>query len=168
MGVTKLVGPEEARSLHESGVADLGENRVQDALRKMDALTGLPVRWHMIGHLQTNKVSKAVGRFDLIQSVDSLRLARSIAETARRKELVAEILLQVNVSGEGTKSGFAPEELAPALWADFHRLIAHMLPTFKPHAAILTLVLIQWHISNLHRTLPTTYYIANRLLVQAK
>jgi len=115
VAVTKLVGPGEARALWECGVRDLGENRVQEALRKMDALADLPVEWHMVGRLQTNKAKKVVGAFRLIHSVDSLRLARALDEAAGRRGLSVEALVEVNVSGEPTKAGFQPADLAPAL-----------------------------------------------------
>lgn len=114
VAVTKSVGIAEAQALYECGVRELGENRVREALRKQDALAALKIHWHMIGHLQTNKANKAVGKFVLIHSVDSLRLAHAINAAAERAG-AADVLLQMNVSGEQTKSGFAPAELEPAL-----------------------------------------------------
>ena len=113
--VTKMVGVEEARVVFEAGVRDLGENRIQEARRKMDALSDLDISWHMIGHLQTNKANKAAGAFHLVHSVDSLRLARALDGACRRKEAPAEVLVQVNVSAEETKAGFRPDGLGPAL-----------------------------------------------------
>jgi hypothetical protein len=82
----------------------LGENRVQEALTKMEEVTG-PAQWHLIGHLQTNKVKQAAGRFALIQSVDSLRLAEAIARHAPNQA----VLVEVNIAREPQRSGVAPD-----------------------------------------------------------
>ena len=103
------------RQVAESGLPIIGENRVDEAERKQSELGRLGARWHMIGHLQRNKAKKAVRLFDAVESVDSVRLARKLAseaEKAGREEL--EILLEVNVSGEPTKGGFADEEVLQA------------------------------------------------------
>ena len=93
----------------ECGVTDIGENRVQDAEVKFEKLGG-KTRRHMIGHLQTNKAKDAVRLFDMIHSVDSLRLAQAIDRASAGEGKIQEILLQVNVSGEESKSGVTPEE----------------------------------------------------------
>lgn len=106
---------EEAFSL---GVTEFGENRVQDALKKRSDLSPALVQsshWHFIGHLQTNKVKQVVGNFDLIHSVDTLRLAKEISEQATNKGLVQKILLQVKVLEDPSKSGFTPESLRSSL-----------------------------------------------------
>jgi pyridoxal phosphate enzyme (YggS family) len=97
-----------------AGLADMGENRVQEAAGKIAEarLKGVSVRWHLVGHLQTNKVKTALNLFDIIHSVDSLHLAAAISRVASRPVAV---LLEVNVSGEESKYGLAPEEVAPAL-----------------------------------------------------
>jgi pyridoxal phosphate enzyme (YggS family) len=92
------------------GQVDFGENRVQEALTKIPSVPTV-ARWHMVGHLQTNKVKDAVGLFALIQSVDSARLAEEIGRQAARIGKNQEILIQVNTSGEPQKSGCNPEEL---------------------------------------------------------
>ena len=115
VAVTKTVDPDHARALHDLGLRDLGENRVQEILRKQTALADLDINWHMIGHLQTNKAKKILGCCRLIHSVDSLRLAQALSKAAADLPAAAEILLQVNVSGEHTKAGFTPEELPAAL-----------------------------------------------------
>ena len=107
--VTKEAGLEEIEEILRLGLKDLGENRVQDALLKYNAI-GKRASWHMVGHLQTNKVRDAVRIFSLIHSVDSPRLARAIDEEAKRIDKVQETLIQVNTSGEKTKFGTAPEE----------------------------------------------------------
>jgi pyridoxal phosphate enzyme (YggS family) len=91
-------------------VADVGENRVQEALQKMAALT-LPVRWHLVGHLQRNK-ARALDRFALLHSLDSARLADAVSAVGDQLGRPVEVLVQVNVSGEATKGGFPPDQLA--------------------------------------------------------
>ena len=110
VAVTKTVGANEVRALHALGQQEIGENRVQPALAKMEAVSDLPLRWHMIGHLQRNKVKKALPRFALIHSVDSLRLAHAITREAEELGRAAEVLLEVNVSGEESKFGLTPDE----------------------------------------------------------
>ena len=114
IGVTKTVGVEAVVEAYEAGLRDFGENRVQEALAKMEAVRqlGFEPRWHMIGHLQTNKVKIAAGRFGIIHSVDSVRLANEIS---RRYESLVPVLLEVNVAQDAAKFGFAPEEVAAAL-----------------------------------------------------
>ena len=107
--VTKEAGLEEIEEILRLGLKDTAENRVQDALLKYNAI-GKRASWHMVGHLQTNKVRDAVRIFSLIHSVDSPRLARAIDEEAKRIDKVQETLIQVNTSGEKTKFGTAPEE----------------------------------------------------------
>ena len=112
VAVTKGFGADAVRAALDAGLADIGENRVQEALQKQDALRDLTgVRWHLIGHLQRNKVRAVVGRFEVVQSLDSLELA---TELHRRSSTQQRVLLQVNVARESQKSGCAPEE-APVL-----------------------------------------------------
>ena len=111
VAVTKTHGPEAVLAAWQAGLRDVGENRVQEALPKMDAV-GVPVRWHLIGHLQRNKV-KAVTRFDLLHSLDSVRLAEAVdrmaGESGGRR---FDVLVEVNVSGEASKTGFMLGDLA--------------------------------------------------------
>jgi pyridoxal phosphate enzyme (YggS family) len=107
VGVTKTVTADVARALVELGVTDIGENRVQEAAKKREALAGLDVAWHMIGHLQTNKVKDALRLFDLIHSVDSFHLAEAISKRAESQGGAASILVQVDIGGEDTKFGVA-------------------------------------------------------------
>ncbi len=108
--VVKEARNEDVEEALGAGVTDIGENRVQDALIKNESLKAAgPVRWHFIGHLQTNKVKKAVGFFDMIHSVDSLHLAESIQREAKKLNKMQSVLVQVNVSGEDTKFGISPE-----------------------------------------------------------
>ena len=114
VAVTKGFGTEAIRAALDAGLADIGENRVQEAVQKQDALANLTgVRWHLIGHLQRNKARVVAGRFDLVHSLDSLELAR---ELDRRSGGGApqRVLLQVNVAREAQKSGCALED-APML-----------------------------------------------------
>lgn len=106
VGVTKTYGPDAPRAAWEAGLRDVGENKVQEALAKMPKV-GVPLRWHLIGHLQRNKV-KQIDPFDLIQSMDSARLADALAAHGSARGRPVEVLAQVNVSGEETKGGYQP------------------------------------------------------------
>ncbi|WP_309671006.1 YggS family pyridoxal phosphate-dependent enzyme [Gemmatimonas sp.] len=109
IAVTKTHGPDAVTAAWDAGVRDVGENKVQEAESKMAQVT-VPVRWHLIGHLQRNKAKNAA-KFDLVHSLDSARLAVALDEAAGEAQRVLEVLVQVNVSGESTKSGFAPKDL---------------------------------------------------------
>jgi pyridoxal phosphate enzyme (YggS family) len=116
VAVTKGFGIEVARAALNAGLTRLGENRVQEALPKVAALPD--AEWHLVGRLQRNKARKALSAFAVVHSVDSIELLRRLADEAMRAELAPRLLLEVNVSGELTKAGFAPErleEVAPAL-----------------------------------------------------
>jgi pyridoxal phosphate enzyme (YggS family) len=109
IAVTKTYGPDAVEAAWRSGLKDVGENRVQEAVAKM-AATQVPMRWHLIGHVQTNKV-KAVDGFALVHSVDSARLADALDEFGVARGRAVDVLLQVNTSGEVSKYGWAPEDL---------------------------------------------------------
>jgi len=114
VAVSKTHPPELIREAFEAGQRAFGESRVQDALPKLDALpTG--IEWHFIGHLQTNKIRKVVDRFALFHGVDNENLAVQINRIAGELGVTANVLLEVNVSGEVSKFGFAPEKLPAAL-----------------------------------------------------
>jgi pyridoxal phosphate enzyme (YggS family) len=102
VAVTKGFGPDVCRQALDAGLRILGENRVQEALTKMESVQA--AEWHLIGHLQTNKVRQAAGRFALIQSVDSLHLAEALARADRAQQ----VLVEVNVAREPQKSGVDP------------------------------------------------------------
>ena len=108
---TKMNDAENVKQAVAGGVDCCGENRVQELVQKLPlgAYTGKPV--HFIGHLQTNKVGKVIGQVDLIQSVDRLELLACIDKEAAKRGLVQQILLEVNIGAEQSKSGFTPEEL---------------------------------------------------------
>jgi pyridoxal phosphate enzyme (YggS family) len=121
VAVSKTIPAERVKEAIESGVTILGENYVQEARDKFNALAQYPVSWHFIGHLQSNKAKYAVRLFDLIHSVDSLKLARELHKQAQKVDKVQPILVQVNISGEGTKSGISAQE-APGLILEISRL----------------------------------------------
>lgn len=104
VAVTKTYGPDAVVAAWDAGLRDAGENRVQEARAKM-ADVNAPLRWHLIGHLQRNKVKQLAG-FHLVHSMDSARLADALDEQGRLREHPMDVLLQVNVSGEGTKGGY--------------------------------------------------------------
>ena len=109
LAATKTVDVELINHAIESGISYIGENRVQEFLLKEPDY--LPVHKHFIGHLQTNKVKDIVGRVELIHSVDSLHLAKEISKQSEKLGIVSDILLEVNVGGEESKYGFAPDEV---------------------------------------------------------
>lgn len=109
LAVTKTHTVEEINEAIDHGVTDIGENKVQEILEKYDRVK--PVRWHMIGHLQTNKVKNIIDKVDLIHSVDSIKLAREISKRAIEHDRIMDILIQVNVAGEESKFGVSPDEV---------------------------------------------------------
>ena len=110
IAVTKTHGAEAVVAAFEAGVTDVGENRVQEAEQKM-AVVDVPVRWHLIGHLQRNKAKHAL-RFHLVHGMDSERLAAALHDVAVHAGATLDVLVQVNVSGEASKSGVAPSALS--------------------------------------------------------
>ncbi|MBR5157880.1 MAG: YggS family pyridoxal phosphate-dependent enzyme [Clostridia bacterium] len=107
--VTKTVDAAAAQEVLDSGVTVLGENRVQALLEKYEVLADKP-EWHLIGHLQTNKVKYIADKISLIHSVESFRLAEEIDKKAKQADKIQDILIEVNVSGEASKFGIRPEE----------------------------------------------------------
>jgi pyridoxal phosphate enzyme (YggS family) len=121
MAVTKTVSAEAIQSAYLAGICFFGENRVQEAAAKISTTllhepdnSALTPQWHLIGHLQTNKVKKALELFQAIQSVDSLRLAEALQRQAEALQKTIEVFIEVNTSGEASKFGVAPAP-APAL-----------------------------------------------------
>jgi PLP dependent protein len=112
VGVTKYVTAEVARPLAEAGCLDLGESRPQQLWDKAAALADLPIRWHAIGHLQRNKARRTAPLATLIHSVDSPRLLEALEEACTGP---LSVLLEVNISGESAKHGFAPGQIEPVL-----------------------------------------------------
>ena len=131
---TKMNDAEAVREAIRAGVDCCGENKVQELTAKLseNAYEGAPV--HFIGHLQTNKVKQVVGKVDLIQSVDSERLLAAIDKEAAKQGIVQNILLEVNVGGEESKSGFEPDEILPLVdkLAQFPNIRVKGLMTIPP------------------------------------
>ena len=113
--VCKTMPAEVVREAIEAGVTDLGENYIQEAKEKINALATYPATWHFIGHLQSNKAKYAVRLFDLIHSVDSLRLAKELDKYAKKNDKIQPILIQVNVAKEDSKSGVYVEDIVQLL-----------------------------------------------------
>ena len=116
LAATKTVEAEFINYAISLGLDHIGENRVQELLSKYDAYDLANTKLHMIGHLQTNKVRQIVGKVDMIESVDSLRLAKEISEQSVKRNVTTDILVEVNIGGEESKSGVAPKDLEELLW----------------------------------------------------
>ena len=136
VAVSKSVGAAEIREAYSLGYTVFGENRIQDALPKLAAID-LPIEWHFVGRLQTNKVRKAIGEFALVHSLDSRRLASVLSDESQRRGLRTSCLLQVSTSGEASKQGISPDE-AHQFLTDLEGLTdieVVGLMTMAPHAA---------------------------------
>ncbi|MBR3772041.1 MAG: YggS family pyridoxal phosphate-dependent enzyme [Clostridium sp.] len=120
IAVSKTKPVEDVREAMEAGMRNFGENKVQEIVDKYEAIDE-PLNWHMIGHLQRNKVKYIVDKVCLVHSVDSERLALQIDEEAKKKNVICPILIEVNVAGEDTKFGVSPEETEELI-----RLIAQL------------------------------------------
>ena len=137
LAVTKSQPPEAVRAAAEAGLVLFGENKVQEAKAKIPLCPG-KLRWHMIGHLQSNKCRDAVEWFEMIQSVDSLPLAEEINKRAEQAAKTIPILLEVNVVGEASKFGYPPQQML----AEFNRINAlprleiHGLMTVPPYSPV--------------------------------
>src|SRR5215813_8966668 len=126
LAVSKTVPVEVLRDAYALGLRVFGENRVQEAQEKIAAMALPDLHWELIGHLQTNKANRAAELFARVQSVDSLRLAEALSTRASALGKTLPILLEVNVAGEESKSGFTPEEIVESA-----RAIAKM-PSLRP------------------------------------
>jgi pyridoxal phosphate enzyme (YggS family) len=115
VAVTKTHPPEVLEAARDAGLEDVGENRVGELEEKVGALGREAFRWHLVGHLQRNKAARALDRFDLLHSLDSLRLARTLSAEAAGREALVRVLVQVNTSGEASKYGLDPEEALKVL-----------------------------------------------------
>lgn len=135
VAVSKTVPADRVSAAINAGVTDLGENYVQEAREKIEALGRETVSWHFIGHLQSNKAKYAVKLFDLIHSVDSLKLAKELDRRARALGKVQKVLVQVNISGEATKSGIETEQAMALVrqMARLDNLAICGLMTMPPH-----------------------------------
>lgn len=121
LAVSKLQTAKKVKALHEEGQVDFGENYVQEALEKMEILKNLPLRWHLIGPLQKNKIKFLQKNFEYIHSVDSLELAQKISDNALSLKHCQKVFLQVNLSEEQSKAGFI-EKTLPIHWPDLQKL----------------------------------------------
>lgn len=115
VGATKAVSAERVREAVAAGLRVAGENRLQEAIPKIEALRDEPLRWHFIGQLQRRKVRDVVARFEVIHSVDTVELASEIDRRAQAAAVRQDVLLEVNVAGESTKAGFSPDLLEERL-----------------------------------------------------
>ncbi|MFQ6044447.1 MAG: YggS family pyridoxal phosphate-dependent enzyme [Candidatus Poribacteria bacterium] len=113
VAVSKTVPTEKIIEAIEAGITDIGENRVQEAVQKHQTINSIfkTLKWHLVGHLQRNKVKPALEIFDMIHSVDSVRLMDAIEKRAAQTDRVVDVLVEVNTSGEATKYGIKPEEI---------------------------------------------------------
>ncbi|HKR08942.1 MAG TPA: YggS family pyridoxal phosphate-dependent enzyme [Gemmatimonadaceae bacterium] len=143
VAVTKTHGPDAARAAYEAGLHDVGENKVQEALKKM-ADVDVPVRWHLIGHLQRNKV-KSVDRFVLLHALDSGRLADAVCAFGIARRRAVDVLVELNLSGEQSKGGYTLSELLP----EAERLAT--LSGLRVHG-VMTMASFSASESELHRT----------------
>ena len=136
VAVSKTVPAARVEEAIEAGLHTFGENRVQEFLQKREELRLEGVGVHLIGHLQTNKVERIVGLVDRIESVDSLRVAQAIDAASRKRGIVTEVLVEVNIGGEEAKSGAAPEETEELLcrMAEMQGLRVRGLMTVPPIA----------------------------------
>ena len=112
VAVSKFHPADYIMAAYNAGQRIFGESREQELAKKVEALPK-DIEWHFIGHLQTNKVRQVVGQVDLIQSVDSARLLQAINNEAQRRGIVQNVLLEVNIGGESSKSGFLADEILP-------------------------------------------------------
>lgn len=134
MAVTKTVAAERINPVLDAGIRCIGENRVQEFLEKRDALHLAGVQKHLIGHLQTNKVSRIVGQVDMIQSVDSIKVASAISEASLKIGCVTDILVEINIGNEASKSGIKVSETSRFLEqiSAFHGVSVKGLMTIPP------------------------------------
>lgn len=148
VAVTKTHPPEMMNEAIEAGVTDIGENKPQEVRDKFDAV--LPARWHLIGHLQTNKVKYVIDKCCMIHSVDSVKLMDEIERQAKARGIVMDILIQVNISGEETKSGVRPDEVEKLLLhaAGLTNVKVRGLMTIAPKTD--DNITIKLHFNNMH------------------
>jgi len=135
VAVTKTATIEQIKKAISAGIKIIGENKVQEAKEKYQILS-TDIEWHLVGHLQTNKVKYAIEIFDLIHSVDSIKLAKEIDKRSLQFGMITNVLVEVNVSGEETKYGIKPEEVKLFLKeiSEFSRIKVRGLMTIAPMA----------------------------------
>ncbi len=113
VAISKTYSVDHVRAAAEAGQVDFGENKVQEALAKIDQTTDLSLRWHLVGHLQSNKAKKAGARFDVVHSIDDVALIAKLDEAAIAADRRLDVLVQVDLAGEATKHGAGEHELLP-------------------------------------------------------
>ena len=113
VAISKTFSAEHVRAAAAAGQVDFGENKVQEALQKIAQTSDLPIKWHLVGHLQSNKARKAGAEFSMIHSVDDAALVTTLDESARAAGRSVQLLVQVDLAGEATKHGAREDELAP-------------------------------------------------------
>jgi len=136
IAATKMVPVGRIEAAIAAGITIVGENRLQEALSKMQQLSRRPVTWHFIGRLQRRKVKDVVGRFGLIHSVESIELAEEINRRAEQAGIRQAVLLEVNIGGEASKAGFAPESLPDVcrrLGGMTHLVVKGLMTIPPPH-----------------------------------
>lgn len=135
LGAAKSAGPDKIREACEAGLMLVGENRIQEALPKMDALKDTDIEWHFIGRLQKNKAQHAASRFNTIQSVDTLSLAERLERVCDQLECTVNVFAEINVGGEVLKGGISPRdaEALCAAVADMDHLTLTGLMTVPPY-----------------------------------
>lgn len=136
IAVTKSVGPSQVEALHACGVRAFGENRLPGVPDKQAMASREIAEWHMVGHLQRRKAREVVGLFDWVDSIDRLKLAETLQRQCEEQDRQLRVLLEVNVSGESTKHGLAPEEVEGVLTAirPLDRLSVEGVMTMAPLA----------------------------------
>lgn len=149
IAVTKTHSADIINEAIDLGITDIGENKVQEIMEKYDKVK--PVRWHLIGHLQTNKVKYIIDKVDMIHSVDSIKLMDEIERQAEKHGVDMKILIQVNISGEETKFGIKPDEIEEFLLhaATLKRVKIYGLMTILPKVD--TNMSNRLHFNNIHR-----------------
>jgi pyridoxal phosphate enzyme (YggS family) len=113
VAVSKTFSADHVRAAADAGQLDFGENKVQEAIGKIEALRDLPVTWHLIGHLQSNKARKAAERFHVVHTIDDVSILQKLEQAARASGRGIDLLVQVDLAGEVTKSGARPDAVLP-------------------------------------------------------
>jgi pyridoxal phosphate enzyme (YggS family) len=127
VAVSKTFTADHVRAAADCGQVDFGENKVQEAFEKMDRTTDLPIRWHLVGHLQSNKARRAGARFHAVHSIDRQEVAARLDEGAAGAGRTVDLLAQVDLAGEATKHGARPEELPALLGSGSHLAAARFV-----------------------------------------
>ncbi len=115
VAVTKTFSSQKIIEAYSAGITDFAENYAQEFVEKHKELAQIPIRWHFIGHLQTNKIKYIAGKVELIHSVDSIKLAKEISDFCGKKNITQDVLIEINTSGENKKFGFRPEDVYKAV-----------------------------------------------------